>query len=106
MNIYEKLNAIQGKLNAPKNQYNKFGGYSYRNCEDILEALKPLLSEVKASLTITDRIIQIGNRFYVEASAILVDNEKPEDKIIAQAYAREPETKKGMDESQITRRKF
>lgn len=104
MNIYEKLNAIQGKLNAPKNQRNSFGGYNYRSCEDILEALKPLLSENKASLTITDRIVQIGDRFYVEASAILVDNEKPEDKIIAQAYAREPETKKGMDESQITRK--
>lgn len=102
MNIYEKLLAIQNELKAPKNQYNKFGGYAYRNCEDILEALKPLTKKNKASLVITDKIVQSGERFYVEASAILIDVEKPEDRIVVQAYARESDDKKGMDLSQIT----
>lgn len=102
MNIYEKLNAIQRKLNAPKNQYNKFGNYYYRNCEDILESLKPLLEENKATLVITDGIEQIGERFYVVASAILFNTEKPEEKIAVQAYAREAEDKKGNDVAQVT----
>lgn len=102
MNIYEKLLAIQTELKAPRNQYNKFGGYAYRNCEDILEALKPLTKKNKASLVITDKIVQSGERFYVEATAILIDVEKPEDRVVVQAYARESDDKKGMDLSQIT----
>lgn len=106
MNIYEKLLAIQQELKAPKSQYNKFGGYSYRNCEDILEAVKPINNKYKAVLFLTDKICETQGRFYVEASAVLVDIEKPEDKIVVQASAREEETKKGMDASQITRSKL
>ena len=102
MNIYEKLVAIQSELKAPKNQYNNFGGYAYRNCEDILEAVKPLTKKNKASLVLTDDIIQVGERYYVVANAILFDNEKPEDKIVVRALARESEDKKGMDSSQLT----
>lgn len=102
MNIYEKLSAIQSKLNAPKNQRNNFGGYNYRNCEDVLEALKPLLKENKATLIITDDVQQVGERFYVVANAIFYDTEKPEDKIVVRAFARESEEKKGMDASQLT----
>lgn len=102
MNIYEKLLNIQNELKAPKNQRNNFGNYNYRSCEDILEAVKPLNEKYKAALTITDRIQLIGDRYYVEANALLYDIEKPEDKIIVQAYAREPQDKKGMDSSQVT----
>lgn len=102
MNIYEKLLAIQKDLIAPKNQYNGFGGYKYRSCEDILEALKPLTQKHKAVLVLTDKIANQDGRFYVEATAVLTDIEKPEDKIIVQASAREEEVKKGMDASQIT----
>jgi hypothetical protein len=94
------LQYIQSKLKAPKSQFNAFGKYSYRNLEDILEALKPLLSECKMHLIVSDEIISIGTRYYVKAHAMLCD----ENKIIAEcnAFAREPENKKGMDESQIT----
>lgn len=105
MKIYEKLCAIQNKLKAPKNQYNKFGGYSYRNCEDIFEAVKPLLKEIKTTLVVSDELVNIGNdtnqRFYIKATATLIDIEDGE-KIENVAYAREEETKKGMDGSQIT----
>ena len=101
----EKLINIQNKLNAPKNQHNNFGGYSYRSAEDILEALKPLLKEEKCSLVIKDDIVFIGDqddsRFYVKATATLYNDDSTE---IANsvAYAREPLDKKGMDASQIT----
>ncbi len=101
MNIYEKLVEIQTKLRAPKNNYNSFGKYSYRSCEDILEAVKPLLKEVGAALTISDDIRVIGDRMYVQATATLFDTESPEF-VQNTAYAREPLDKKGMDESQIT----
>nr|DAT53992.1 MAG TPA: ERF superfamily protein [Caudoviricetes sp.] len=100
MNIYEKLLNIQSQLKAPKSQYNNFGKYSYRSCEDILEGLKPLLKENKATLTINDEIVQIGDRYYVRAIATLWIEEG--DSISATAYAREDETKKGMDLAQIT----
>lgn len=106
MNIYEKLLAIQQELKAPKNQFNKFGNYKYRNCEDILEAVKPINKKYKAVLFLTDKICETQGRFYVEASAVFVDVEKPEDKIIVQASARESDEKKGMDLSQITRSHF
>lgn len=111
MNIYEKLSNIQQELKAPKNQYNSFGGYSYRSCEDILEAVKPLLKEYKCVLQLEDYLENIGNRYYVRAIAKLIDAEKPyieDDEMCAvncitnSAYAREEETKKGMDGSQIT----
>lgn len=106
MNIYEKLLVIQSKLKAPKSQRNTFGNYNYRNCEDILEAVKPLLVEVKATLTITDELVMVGERYYVKATATLIDVESNEqycNKIIHNtAFAREEETKKGMDASQIT----
>lgn len=111
MNIYEKLSNIQQELKAPKNQYNNFGGYSYRSCEDILEAVKPLLKEYKCVLQLEDHLENIGNRYYIKAFARLIDVEKPylEDEeiscvnqIVNIAYAREEENKKGMDGSQIT----
>lgn len=95
------LQKIQERLIAPKGQFNAFGKYNYRSLEDICEALKPLLAEYEYSLIITDEIVMIGNRYYVKASAALVD--KPGKYIASNcAYAREAETKKGMDESQIT----
>lgn len=101
MTLNEKLNLIQTHLKAPKSQFNKFGGYAYRSCEDILEALKSLLSETKTALILSDTPILVGDRFYIEARAELKDSESNET-IIAKAYAREPIAKKGMDEAQIT----
>ena len=102
MNIREKLLAIQNELKAPKNQYNSFGKYSYRSCEDILEAVKPLCAKYKAVLTINDRVEYIGNRFYIKAVATLHDTESVEEVIENIAFAREEEAKKGMDGSQVT----
>ena len=96
----KELAKIQSKLKAPKTQYNKFGGYSYRSAEDILEAVKPLLSAESCTLTITDNVEMIGSRYYIVATAT-IKNGKDETES-ATAMAREPETKKGMDESQIT----
>lgn len=101
-NIYEKLLNIQQELKAPKGQYNSFGKYKYRNCEDILEAVKPLLKKEKVVLTLSDDIIFINNRFYIKATALLINIENPEDKISNMAFAREEDIKKGMDGSQIT----
>lgn len=99
--LVQKLNIIQTKLKAPKNQWNEFGKYNYRNCEDILESVKPLLNETRTSLTLSDEMISVGNHNYVKATATLYDNES--DTVIeVTANAREGETKKGMDESQIT----
>lgn len=95
----KRLSEIQQKLKAPKSQYNAFGKYKYRSCEDILEAVKPLLGDY--TLTISDEIVLIGERYYIKATTHLFDKEG---KIVAEntAYAREEETKKGMDSSQIT----
>lgn len=101
MNAYEKLNAVQSALKAPKGQFNKFGGYKYRSCEDILEAVKPLLQSVKAVILLTDEIVMLGNRFYVKAKATFADTESGQS-IEVHAYAREEESKKGMDGSQVT----
>lgn len=101
MNIYEKLVKVQTELKAPKNQRNNFGGYNYRSCEDILEAVKPILKENGLTLILKDDIVNIGERYYIVAIAELIDTETSE-KIITQAQARESETKKGMDDSQIT----
>lgn len=96
----KELIAIQSELKAPKSQYNKFGGYKYRKAEDILEAVKPLLAKQKCTLIITDDVVLIGNRIYVKATAT-IKNEKGECET-TNGWAREEETKKGMDGSQIT----
>ena len=101
MNIYEKLMNIQKELKAPKCQYNSFGKYKYRSCEDILESVKPLLEKYKVTIILTDKLEQIGERYYIRAMAILFDTES-DNSIENTAYAREEETKKGMDGSQIT----
>ena len=101
MNVYEKLMTVQTKLRAPKGQYNSFGRYSYRSCEDILEALKPLLAEVGAIVNISDEVKLIGDRFYVEATAMFLDCETG-DSIVSRAIAREAEGQKGMSEAQVT----
>jgi hypothetical protein len=98
MSIHSKLAYIQSELNAPKNQYNSFGKYKYRSCEDILQAVKPLLAN-SLTLTISDDIIEVGGRIYVKATATLSDGKE---EIKTTALAREPENKKGMDSSQIT----
>ena len=99
MSITETLSAIQTQLKAPKNQFNKFGNYKYRSCEDILEGLKPLLAEHKAALVLNDEIQVISNRIYVKATATL---KQGKDEISTTAYAREAESKKGMDDAQVT----
>lgn len=96
----KELNTIQNLLKAPKNQYNKFGNYKYRNCEDILEAVKPLLFSQSCTLTISDEIVMIGTRYYVRATAT-IKNANGETETTT-AYAREDESKKVMDASQIT----
>ena len=117
MNIYEKLLKAQVELKAPKGQYNSFGKYKYRSCEDILEALKPVLDRLKLALFISDEIVEVGGSYkvskkdetvesegrkYVKATITLVNIEKPDEQIKTSALAREEETKKGMDGSQIT----
>lgn len=103
MSIYDKLLNIQEELKAPKSQYNSFGKYNYRSCEDIQEALKPLLNKYKATIFISDTVELIGNRYYVKATVTFVDCENSTDSpIVVTAYAREEENKKGADASQIT----
>lgn len=99
MELIKKIAAIQSELKAPKGQYNSFGKYSYRSCEDILESVKPLLAKHGLVLTIQDSIELIGNRYYVRAIAMITDGSED---ISTIAYARESDNKKGMDESQIT----
>lgn len=101
MSIYQKLGEIQQKLNAPKDKVNKFGGYNYRSCEGILEAVKPLLKLTSTALTITDEVVEVGGRVFVKATATLWDADE-HDLVAVSAYAREEETKKGMDAAQIT----
>lgn len=98
-NITQKLIKVQSELKAPKGQKNTFGNYNYRSAEDILEAVKPLLSEQGLLMTITDIIEQIGERYYIQAKVILTDGE---DTVEVTGYARESLNKKGMDDSQIT----
>ena len=117
MNIYEKLLKAQIELKAPEGQYNSFGKYKYRSCEDILEALKPVLDKLKLTLFISDEIVEVGGSYktikkdetvesegrkYVKATITLVNIEKPDEQIRTSALAREEETKKGQDGSQIT----
>lgn len=97
----KRIIAIQQELKAPKNQYNSFGKYKYRSCEDILEGVKPLLNKHNLLLTVNDEIVVLNNRFYVKATATIFDDTGAE-LIHACAYAREEESKKGMDGSQVT----
>lgn len=97
MTLASKLAKVQNDLHAPKGQFNKFGGYSYRNCEDILQAVKPLLGDL--IITITDDIVLVGDRVYVKATATITDGKES---ISTTAFAREAASKKGMDDSQLT----
>jgi hypothetical protein len=101
MNVYEKLIKVQAELKAPKSKYNSFGKYKYRSLEDILEGVKPLLEKNKASLVIADSIEQVGDRYYLKATATFIDTENGES-VSNSALARESADKKGMDDSQIT----
>lgn len=101
MGVHDKLLRIQAELKAPKLQYNNFGKYKYRNCEDILESLKPLLAKVKTAVIISDELVVASERFYIKATAKLVDTETGEH-VEATAFAREEASKKGMDGSQLT----
>lgn len=101
--MHDKLLKIQSELKAPKSQTNSFGKYKYRSCEDILEAVKPFLREHGMALVLSDEMVEIGTRNYVKATATITSvAEKEERAIFVTAYAREEETKKGMDGSQIT----
>lgn len=104
MTIYEKLANVQQALKAPKDQRNNFGNYNYRSCEGILEAVKPLLAKNELALTLTDEMVEVGGRIYVKATATVFNAGKDmgEATVSAEGYAREEESKKGMDSSQIT----
>ena len=102
MTFKEKLLKVQTELKAPKDQYNDFGKYNYRSCESILEAVKPLLYEYGLLLIISDRIVAVCDRIYVEATCTLIDAGESNDNVQTTASAREPQEKKGMDDSQIT----
>ena len=96
----KELNIIQSRLKAPKGQLNRFGGYRYRSCEDIMESVKPLLGETGCTLTVTDEVVLIGDRFYVRATATVKNGSG--DAETATALAREEAVKKGMDAAQVT----
>jgi len=98
MSISEVLHKIQKELNAQKKQYNSFGKYNYRSCEDIVEAVKKILPEGYA-LTLNDEVVMHGDRFYIKAEALLFSGEE---RVATNGYAREAQTKKGMDEAQVT----
>ena len=99
--LWAKLLAIQTELKAPKGQENKFGGYRYRSCEDILEAVKPLLAEQGAVIQLSDSLELVGGRYYIKATASLIDTDTGEAASVT-AWAREAESRKGMDDSQVT----
>lgn len=99
MSVHLKLLSVQAALKAPKGQFNAFGKYNYRSCEDILEAVKPLLYEHGLTLVIRDQVVAVGNRIYVQATAMITNQDG---QVTVTAFAREEEDKKGMDGSQIT----
>nr|DAV22388.1 MAG TPA: ERF superfamily protein [Caudoviricetes sp.] len=99
MTFQQKVVAVQSELKAPKGQYNSFGKYNYRSCEDILEGVKPLLNKYGLYLTIDDSVELIGDRYYIKATATIFDGDNC---ISTSAYAREPLEKKGVDASQVT----
>lgn len=107
MNVLEKLAEVQQKLAVPKKNKNNFAGYDYRNVEDIEKAVKPLLIQVKATIILSDEMVEVGGRVYVKATAKFIDLEESKEggyqlDVDATAYAREAETKKGMDDGQLT----
>ena len=103
LTVRQKLQRIQSSLKAPKGQINKFGGYNYRSAEDILSAVKPLLSEYECILVNQDTMVEIGGRVYVQTTSTLIDTVgSMGDSVYTTGYAREAETKKGMDDAQIT----
>lgn len=102
MSIYNKLLEIQQELKVPKNQYNSFGGFKYRSCEDILTAVKPLEEKHKIVLLLNDEAIQVGESIFIKATAKLVDIEGDHESIEATAYAMHSKGKKGMDDSQMS----
>ena len=97
--IHAKLNLVQSKLNAPKNLYNSFGGFSYRSLEGIFEGLKPLLDETQCTIVISDEIVTVNGFNYIKATAVFSDGDN---QILTHGWAREPVSRKGMDDSQIT----
>jgi len=97
--LIEKLVSVQSKLNAPKNQFNSFGKYKYRSCEDILEGVKPLLAEFGLYQSITDEIVMVGDRYYIKATVTIYDGVS---EMSNSALARECVSKKGMDDAQLT----
>ena len=99
MTLIERVQKVQEELKAPKNQFNKFGNYAYRSCEDVCNAVKPLLAKYGLVLTLSDEIVMVGERYYTKATATITDGIE---KLYNTAYAREEESKKGMDGSQIT----
>ena len=101
MDVFRKLLAVQSELKAPKGQYNSFGKYKYRSCEDIMEAVKPILAKVNAVILLNDEIVEVSGRFYIKATARLLDCEEG-GFVEACAFAREDESKKGMDGAQVT----
>lgn len=101
MTLFEKLGAIQNELKAPKGQFNDYGGYKYRSAEDILEAVKPICFEHKVLPLLDDELVLIGERYYIKATAKLLDLET-KDTVETHAYAREDESRKGMTSDQLT----
>lgn len=101
MTIYQKLAEVQLELKVPKTQKNSFGGYMYRSAEDILEAVKPILSRHEVTIAISDEIVEVGGRIYAKATATIID-QKDGSAVQVTAYAREPDEKRGMDQPQIT----
>ena len=97
--FFEKIVKVQSDLKAPKGQYNSFGKYRYRSCEDILESVKPILAKYGLFINVSDDIMMVGDRYYIKATATISDGEN---KLQSTAYARESVEKKGMDESQVT----
>lgn len=98
-NFIKTLSLVQSELKAPKGQFNKFGNYKYRSCEDIVESVKPILAKHGLILNLSDELVLVGERYYIKATAIITDGKEV---IQTTAYAREPEELKGMSESQIT----
>lgn len=102
MELYEKLLAIQSELKAPKGQFNKFGNFNYRSCENILEAVKPLMKKYGCTIIMSDEPVLIGDRFYVKAIATIIDVDNPSQRHTSTAYARESTSKSGFDSAQLT----
>lgn len=102
MTLHEKLAAVQSQIKAPKDKSNDFGGYKYRSAEQIFEAFKPFGAQYKLVLTVSDDVVPVGSWVYVKATATLTDVDNPSDTAVVTAWAREQDTRKGMDAAQVT----